>query len=129
MDPVGPISQKLSSRMRVIALGRQPMSWRQISCGFVVIDVDGRVEALGGQGQRHRQIFPRPRDRFALVIVAEREVAEHLQERAVPAAAADVLDVVLAAGHAQAALHGDDARRRRGLRRRTRARTAPCRRW
>ena len=37
--------------------------------------------------------LPREADRLGLVVVAEREVAEHLEERAVPSGAADVLDV------------------------------------
>ena len=84
----------------------------QLLC-FVVVDVNGGVEFLRRQLDALDQILPRPKDRFALVVVAEREIAEHLEEGAVPAGAADVLDVVLPAGDAQAALHGDDPRRRR----------------
>ena len=62
-----------------------------------------------------RDELPRQRDRFALVVVAEAEIPQHLEERAVPPGAPDVLDVALRAGDAQAALHGHRARRGRGL--------------
>src|SRR5215470_10945165 len=80
---------------------------------LVIVDINRCGKPLGRHAQGDREVFPRPRDGFAFVVVAEREVAEHLQKRAVAPAAPDVVDVVLAAGHAQAPLHRDDARRRR----------------
>jgi len=43
-------------------------------------------------------------DRFALEVVAEAPVAEHLEEGVVPRRAPDLFEVVVLAGHAQAAL-------------------------
>ena len=60
--------------------------------------------------------LPREVDRLVLVVVAEREVAHHLEERAVPLGAADLLEVGVLAARAQARLDADDARRRRLLR-------------
>src|SRR5581483_5406805 len=55
--------------------------------------------------------LPCHRNGFAFVIVAETEVAEHLEERAVPSGAADVLDVAFRAGDPQATLHRYGTRR------------------
>ena len=59
--------------------------------------------------------LPRPCDGFALVVIAEAEVAEHLEECPVPPRPADALDVALRSGDAQTALDRDDARRGRRL--------------
>src|SRR5688500_10345201 len=48
--------------------------------------------------------LPRPVDRLALEVVAEAPVAEHLEERVMARGPADLLEVVVLAGHAQAAL-------------------------
>ncbi len=82
---------------------------------FVVGGVNGDVELVFVELPNVRREVPCEADRLALVVVAEREVAEHLEERAVASGAADVLDVALGPGHAQAALDGDRARRRRRL--------------
>ena len=65
----------------------------------------GRPQTLGQQ-------FPGPGDGFLLVVVAERPVAEHLEEGVVRVVAADVVQVVVLAGHAHALLRS----RRRGCR-------------
>jgi hypothetical protein len=72
--------------------------------------VHGNVELRRVELQRLRQEFPRPGDGVALVIIAEREVAEHLEKRSVTARTADVLDIGFRARHAQTALHGDRSR-------------------
>ena len=54
-------------------------------------------------------------DRLALEVVAEAPVAEHLEERVVARRATDLLEVVVLAGHAQAALGVDGARVRARL--------------
>ncbi len=48
--------------------------------------------------------LPRVRDRVVLEVVAEAEVAEHLEERVVPRGDADVLEVVVLAADADALL-------------------------
>ena len=50
------------------------------------------------------QELPRPVDRLALEVVAEAPVAEHLEQRVVARRPADLLEVVVLAGDAQAAL-------------------------
>jgi len=49
-------------------------------------------------------------DRVALEVVAEAPVAEHLEERVVARRTADLLEVVVLAGHPQAALEVHDPR-------------------
>ena len=50
--------------------------------------------------------LPRPRDRVLLEVVAEREVAEHLEERVVARRLADLVEVVVLAAGAHALLRG-----------------------
>ena len=54
--------------------------------------------------------LPGELDRLRLEVVAEREVAEHLEEGVVARRRSDVLEVVVLAGHPQALLHRDGAR-------------------
>ena len=92
------------------ARGREPDLALPESSRFVVADVHRDVQFLGGDAQPLGEQLPREEDRIALVVVAETEVAQHLQERAVASRAADVLDIALRAGDAQAALHRHDPR-------------------
>ena len=59
--------------------------------------------------------LPGERDRLGLEVVAEREVAEHLEERGVTGGRADVVEVGVLATGAHHLLRGDDAQRRRRL--------------
>ena len=52
------------------------------------------------------QQLPREADRVALEVVAEAEVAEHLEERVMARGVADVLEIVVLAARAHAALRG-----------------------
>ena len=79
---------------------------------FVVAGMHGDVEPRRIEPKDGRGKLPRHGDRFAFVIVVETEVAEHLEKRPVTSGAADVFDVALGTGDAQAALHRDRARRR-----------------
>ena len=81
-----------------------------------VVGVDGRVELAlleppAAVGARLGDQVPGQLDGALLEVVAEGEVAAHLEERAVPGGLADVLDV----GGAHALLHAHRARVRRGL--------------
>src|SRR6185312_12567633 len=83
---------------------------------LVVVLVDGRpepvtVEAVAAVLLRGGQQLPGRGDRAFLEVVAEREVAGHLEERAVPGGLADLVDVE----RAQALLHAGRARERRRL--------------
>ena len=84
--------------------------------GLVVVEVDRgpdalRVEAVAALGDRLGGQLPRQRDGLLLEVVAEGEVAVHLEERAVAAGLADLVDV----RGADALLHADRALERRGL--------------
>ncbi len=108
------ICQKLSlaygapllSPMRTHALRRNADLLRPDVVGLVVVDVDGRPQLFGRKPVVLRQQLPREADRVALEVVAEAEVAEHLEERVVPRRVADVLEVVVLAAGAHAALRG-----------------------
>ncbi len=78
--------------------------------GLVVGLVDGHPEPLLGQAVDLRQQVPRVVDRILLEVVAEAEVAQHLEERVVPRRVPDVFEVVVLAARAHRAL-----RRRRAL--------------
>ncbi len=97
------------------AVGGQARDLLPQRCGFVVRLVDrdpevalGEAEAALGLGLGEE--VPRVRDRALFEVVAERPVAEHLEERAVAGGLADLFDVV----RADALLHVDGARERRG---------------
>ena len=64
--------------------------------------VDGRPEAVWLELHHLRDELPGIVDRLVLEVVAEREVAEHLEERAVPLGAADVVEVGVLAACAEA---------------------------
>jgi len=60
---------------------------------LVVLLVDGDLELLRRQPQQPREELPVPGDRLALEVVAEGEVAEHLEEGEVAKRLADLFDV------------------------------------
>ena len=72
---------------------------------------DGDPEPLGVELQVLEHELPGELDRALLEVLAEREVAEHLEERQVRAVEADLVDV----RRAEALLHGRQQRRRRLL--------------
>ena len=96
------------------AIGRQELAPEVV--GLVVArharlaHEDGGVEAILRQLPDLGQQAPRVRDGFGLEVVAEGEVAEHLEERVMPRRRADVVEVVVLAADAHALL------RRRGPR-------------
>ena len=82
--------------------------------GLVVGLVDRDPEPVGVEAEHLGVELPGERDRLGLEVVAEAEVAEHLEEREVAVRAADVVEVVvLAAGpDALLARRGPRVRRR-----------------
>jgi hypothetical protein len=66
-------------------------------------------QAVGIEAVDAGQELPRPGDRVGLEVVAEREVAEHLEERVVARRLADLVEVVLLAAGAHALLAGGGA--------------------
>ena len=83
--------------------------------GDVVVLVGRRGQALAGDAEVAGQEVPGPVDRLALEVVAEAPVAEHLEEGVVARRPADLLEVVVLAGDAQAALVVDRPRVRARL--------------
>ena len=74
--------------------------------GLVVVLVDGDPELFGGQFVDLGEQPPGMRDRLALEVVAKREIAQHLKEGVVAGGVAHVLQVVVLAAGAHAALRG-----------------------
>ena len=70
---------------------------------------DGRVQPALVQAPHLRQQLPRPADRFLLEVVAERPVAEHLEEGVVIGVLAHVVEVVVLAAGPDALLRIDRA--------------------
>src|SRR5437870_2834796 len=84
-----------------------PVLRRLVVAGDVVVrvaledrDVQARLVQLPHVGEQ----FPRPRDRFLFEIIAERPVAEHLEESVVVGVLADVVEVVVLAARPDAFL-------------------------
>ena len=82
----------------------KPTTSRQMLLGLVVVLVHRDPQAVGVELQHLGVELPRPRDRLGLEVVAEAEVAEHLEEREVAVGAADVVEVVVLAAGADALL-------------------------
>src|SRR5262245_38877203 len=76
---------------------------------FVIVLVDGDRELLAWDSEILGQRAPGELDRALLEIVAEREVAEHLEKREVTRGEADVVEVVMLAAGAHALLRGGGA--------------------
>ena len=78
--------------------------------GFVVLAEDGDVQLVLRQAVVFGQQVPGKVDRFGFEVIAEGEVAEHLEERVVAARVADVLEIVVLAAGANAFLRRCGAR-------------------
>src|SRR4029450_9943730 len=76
-----------------------------------VARMNGPPDATPVELQMRLDELGRELDRALLEVLAEREVAEHLEEREVVTVQADLVDV----GGAEPLLHGRRQRRRRGL--------------
>ena len=71
---------------------------------FVVVFVHGNPQPLGRQAESAGQEFPGKADGLALEVLAETEITEHLEKGVVPRGIADVVEVVVLAARAHAAL-------------------------
>ena len=84
--------------------------------GLVVGGVDGDPDAVAVEARASSVTqLPRPRDGVGLEVVAEAEVAEHLEEDEVARGAADVVEVVVLAAGPGALLHVGGPPERRHL--------------
>ena len=77
--------------------------------GVVVVDIDGDQQPLGRNREFLGDQLPGKLDGAFLEVVAEREVAEHLEEGVVARGVADIVEVVVLAAGAHAFLRGDGA--------------------
>ena len=93
------------------ALGRHADLVDPDRLGLVVVLVDRDPDALRVEPEHLDRVLPRPRGCLGLEVVAEAEVAEHLEEAVVAAGGADDVDV----GGAHALLHGGRAREPRSF--------------
>src|SRR5204862_3751310 len=73
---------------------------------LVVGLVDRGPEAIGGELVHLGEELPREGDGVLLEVIAEGEIAQHLEERVMPRRVADVLEVVVLAAGTEAALRG-----------------------
>ena len=109
--PVSPIAQKLSEpAMRMIAALGQPGDLLPQIEGLVVVDIDGDGQLVLRQPEFLGDQVPGELDRAVLEIIAEREVAEHLEEGVMARGVADIVEVVVLAAGAHAFLRGGGAR-------------------
>ena len=90
--------------MRMILLVGQPGDLLPEVEGLVVVDVDRDQEPVRRQAVILGEQLPGELDRALLEVVAEREVAEHLEEGVVARGVADILEVVVLAAGAHAFL-------------------------
>ena len=70
---------------------------------------DRRPEPLGLEPELPRDVLPGVVDGAVLEVVAEREVAEHLEHRGVPRGHADLVEIGVLAARAEALLNGGEA--------------------
>ena len=77
---------------------------------LIVLGKDGDEELVLGQAELLGDQLPGELDRDVLEIVAEGEVAEHLEEGVVPGGVADIVEVIVLAAGAHAFLRRDGAR-------------------
>ena len=108
---------RLAHRPEVLGLvetdhlvGRQADALAPEIVRLVVLAEHRNHEPFGSDAEILRHELPGVLDRFALEVVAEREVAEHLEEGVVARRAADVLEIVVLARHAHALLRRGRAR-------------------
>ena len=99
--PVSPISQKFSFLEAADPVVPDVGDLAPQGVGLVVGGVDGGVELLLGQLPDACEQLPGPADGLPLVVVAERPVAEHLEEGVVVGVASDLLEIVVLAADAQ----------------------------
>ena len=83
--------------------------------GVVVLGIDGDEQPVPGQAVLPGHQLPRQLDGHVLEVVAEREVAQHLEERVVAGGVADVFQIVVLAPGAHAFLRRHRARIVAGL--------------
>ena len=77
--------------------------------GLIVGEVDGDPETIGGQPDDLGDELPRPGTGVFLEVIAEGEVAHHLEEGQMPLRPPDLVEVVVLAAGTDTLLHGHGA--------------------
>ena len=95
--------------MRMIREFGQPRDLLPEIERLVVVDIDGGRELVLRQAEFLRHQVPGQFDGAVLEIVAEREIAEHLEKRVMPRGVADIVEIVVLAAGAHAFLRGGGA--------------------
>ena len=98
------------SPMRVQRFGPMPISSVQMRCGFIIFVEYRDPETILRNSERAGHEIPREMNRFALEVIAEAEIAEHLEKSVMPRRVADILQIVVLAAGAHAALRARGAR-------------------
>ena len=80
---------------------------------LVVVDIDGCRQFVLRQAEFLGDQIPRQLDGAVLEIIAEREIAEHLEKGVMPRGVADIVEIVVLAAGAHAFLRGGGALRKR----------------
>ena len=117
---LGRLPEVLGARLTDDALARQPdvepPSHRDVVLAEAELRIareNRRPESVGREPHVLGDELPGERDRLALEVVAEREVAEHLEERGMARRRADVVEVGVLAARPHDLLGRDDTLRRR----------------
>ncbi|OIQ76323.1 hypothetical protein GALL_420010 [mine drainage metagenome] len=108
-EVVGSVARALVVADADHALGRHAHLPGPDLVGLVVLGVDRDQEPVLGQLEHDREQFPGIGDGFALEVVAEAEIAQHLEEGMMACGIADVFQVVVLAAGAYAFLAGGGA--------------------
>ncbi len=77
--------------------------------GFVVVGIDGGEQAVFGEAEILGDQFPSKCDGIFLEVVAEGEIAQHLEEGVMAGGVAHIVEVVVLAAGADAFLRGGGA--------------------
>ena len=90
--------------MRMMRLSGRPAIFFHRSNASIVVDIDGDGQLVLRQAEFLGDQVPGQLDRAVLEVVAEREVAEHLEEGVMARGVADIVEVVVLAAGAHAFL-------------------------
>ena len=110
---MSPIAQKLSDAgdAQDLAVGKAGDLLPKLE-GVVIVDIDGDQQLVLGQREVFGDQLPGELDRALLEVIAEGEVAEHLEEGVMARGVADIVEIVVLAAGAHAFLRGDGAANR-----------------
>ena len=102
---MSPIDQKLSDEaMRMMRSSENPAIFFHSVERLVVVVIDGDEQPILRQSEMLGDEGPGELDRVGLEVIAEREIAQHLEERVVACGVADVVEIVVLAPCAHAFL-------------------------